>query len=395
MKSEVIVPQGNSDAESDDQSALRSFFGTAALMVAHCAGMLDLVALPVWVGTLTSAYKLDPQRAGGLVSCFLLGIVLSSCFFAPRLNRIRHRIAIPAGYAAAALVFVGCAIATLYLALAGLHFVAGIAIGCSLSLTHGVIGHSRNPHKLFAIVGLALGVFAIAFLSAAPVAIAQQGGNTLFKVFAAIMAVAAVVTAVAFPAMKAKSQISQIEAPFSKAVWFGMIGVSCMALNQAMLFSFVLRIGLDRGFGITAVTSVLIALGLVNLFPSPLAAFLQRRVPARSVVLIGPLIQRTLALTICLSSTFKPYALATAVFPAVMIFTHTFAFGALAQIDRSGRAVAATPVMLMTGAAIGPILGGSVVRFLGYGSLGMIAALMAVIAVACFSRLAVASMRGQ
>jgi len=36
-----------------------------------------------------------------------------------------------------------------------------------------------------------------------------------------------------------------------------------------------------------------------------------------------------------------------------------------------------------------------VVRFLGYGSLGMIAALMAVIAVACFSRLAVASMRGQ
>ena len=26
--------------------------GRAALMVAHCAGMVDLVALPVWVGTL-------------------------------------------------------------------------------------------------------------------------------------------------------------------------------------------------------------------------------------------------------------------------------------------------------------------------------------------------------
>jgi hypothetical protein len=28
--------------------------GRAALMVAHCAGMVDLVALPVWVGVLIS-----------------------------------------------------------------------------------------------------------------------------------------------------------------------------------------------------------------------------------------------------------------------------------------------------------------------------------------------------
>ena len=38
--------------------------GRAALMVAHCAGMVDLVALPVWVGTLISHYRFDPQQAG-------------------------------------------------------------------------------------------------------------------------------------------------------------------------------------------------------------------------------------------------------------------------------------------------------------------------------------------
>ena len=70
-----------------------------------------------------------------------------------------------------------------------------------------------------------------------------------------------------------------------------------------------------------------------------------------------------------------------------MIFTHTFAFGMLARIDRTGRAVAATPAMLMTGAAIGPVLGGTLVKVSGYGSLGIAAVLIAAAAAICFSRL--------
>mgnify|MGYP006182615603 CR=1 FL=1 len=31
--------------------------GRFALMVGHCAGMVDLVALPVWVGTLVAHYR--------------------------------------------------------------------------------------------------------------------------------------------------------------------------------------------------------------------------------------------------------------------------------------------------------------------------------------------------
>ena len=49
--------------------------GRSALMVAHCAGMVDLVALPVWVGTLIANSGLDPQQAGGLVTLFLEGAV--------------------------------------------------------------------------------------------------------------------------------------------------------------------------------------------------------------------------------------------------------------------------------------------------------------------------------
>ncbi|MFT9639963.1 MFS transporter [Alcaligenes phenolicus] len=364
-------------------------FGTVALMLAHCAGMVDLVALPVWVGTLIGAYRLDPQKAGLLATLFLAGAVLSSVFFSPRLNRLPARAMSTVGFGIAAGAFVGITSVPVdrYL-LATLHAVAGVAVGCGLSFTHGTVGRSRNPHRLFAISGLALGIFAIAFLGTVPGLIATHGGPMLFHVFASVMGVAAIACALAFPSLQARGSAAAGGEPrFERVVWFGMAGVGCMALTQSMLFSFVQRIGLDRGFGLSAVIATLIALGFVNLFPAPVAGLLETRVPGRKVVQAGPVVQAALALVITQSAAFVPYAAATSVFAAVMIFTHTFAFGMLARIDRTGRAVAATPAMLMTGAAIGPVLGGTLVKQSGYGSLGFAAVLIAAAAAVCFSRL--------
>ena len=377
--------------------------GVAVLMVAHCAGMVDLVALPVWVGTLISQYGLDPQQAGGLATLFLGGAVASSLFFAPRFNRVRGRLAATLGFGLAALVFAAMSMTRDFTTMAALHAAAGAAAGCGLSFTHGTIGRSSNPHRLFALVGIAMGFFALAFLAGTPQLVAAAGGPALFRVFAGVMLVAALVSALAFPVPQVTPATPNDAAPgaaaaalrragrMNPAVWFAVFGIACMAMVQAMMFSFVERIGSDRGFGFAAVTGVLIAVGLTNLLPAPLAVFLQRRVPAYRVVLAGPVVQAVLAMTIAYSTGFMPYALAAAVFVGVMIFTHTFAFGLLAALDPSGRAVAATPAMLMVGAAIGPVLGGTLVKTAGYGSLGLAALVVAVLAVASFWRVRPAS----
>ena len=152
---------------------------------------------------------------------------------------------------------------------------------------------------------------------------------------------------------------------------------------------------MDRGFGLEAVSGVLIALGLINLLPSPLAALLQRRWPAHNVVVVGPIAQAALAMTMAFSAGFAPYAFAAGLFAGVMIFTHNFAFGLLAALDPSGRAVAATPAMLMIGAAIGPVLGGTLVKTFGYGSLGIAAGLVGTMAILSFWRVRPAATRGQ
>ena len=368
-----------------------SWTGRAVLMLAHCAGMVDMVALPVWVGTLVSAYGLDAQQAGGLATLFLMGAVASSVFFAPRFNRVNARLAAAVGFGLAALAFFGLTATRDFGTMAALHGLAGVAAGCGLSFTHGTIGRSANPHRLFALVGVAMGFFAVGFFVATPQLVKALGGAALFQVFAGVMVMGAVASALAFPTVHASAPgaaptAPAAQQPIPRAVWFAVFGVACMALVQAMMFSFVERIGTDRGFGFEAVSGVLIALGLVNLLPSPLAALLQKRWPAHRVVLLGPVAQAAIALTISLSGSFMPYAIATCLFAGVMIFTHNFAFGLLAALDPSGRAVAATPAMLMVGAAIGPVLGGTLVKAAGYGSLGLVATLMAALAVASFWR---------
>ncbi|WP_288408222.1 MFS transporter [uncultured Herbaspirillum sp.] len=361
----------------------------AALMLAHCAGMIDMVALPVWIGALVAQYRFNPQQAGLLVSLFLGGAVLASAIVAPRFDPRTSRLRATLGFSLSAILFMLAAQTDSLLLLALLHAACGITTGLSLSVTHGTIARGVNPHRGFALVGMALGVFAIVFLGGSPVIIASHGGAALFYIFGGVMALGAVACALAFPLAETEGILprSGPRVPMPRVVWLGIAGIACMGLVQSMIFSFLERVGMDRGFGHAALTGVLIALGFVNLLPAPLAALLEKRLPARSVLMFGPLVQAMLAALMMSSTRFAPYAVAASVFAAVMIFTHTFAFGLMARLDRSGRALAATPAMLMTGAAIGPILGGTLVQGWGYACLGSVAIALGLMASFCFSRL--------
>lgn len=375
--------------------------GRIALSVAHCAGMLDMVALPVWVGTLIANYRFDPQQAGLLATLFLVGAVSASLLLASRFNRLPRRVVVTLSFLVSAIGFGVAALASDFRTLAGLHLLCGMATGAALSVTHGTVALSAHPHRLFATVNMALGVISIFYLGVAPWLVAQWGGAALFGVFGAAMALAALVCLFSFPHTVAAPTVAPeavkadrptaVPAParFSAAVWFGIVGVALVALVQAMTTSFIERAGVDRGFGPQAVAAVLIALGVVNLVPAPLAVLLQRHLPARRVLLCAPVIQAALAMTVMNATVFPIFASSTAVFVAVIIFSHTFAFGLLARLEQTGRALAATPAMLMIGAAIGPVLGGTLVKFHGYAAIGVAAVVLAACACWCFSRLPV------
>lgn len=362
--------------------------GRTSLVLGHCAGMIDVVALPVWVGiVLIRYYGLDPQSAGALATSFLGAVVVSSLLVAPRIERIRGTIAAPAGFACAAAAFFCMAFTREYAVLLTLHIAGGLAVGCALSLTHSAIGASSNPHRLIATGFTVLSVLSLGFLGGVLRVVASMGGQVVFLVLGAIMLTAAIFAMLGFP--ERHTSVSRDGVPrnrerLSYGVWFAMMGTSLLTLSHSMMLSFLEPIGLAHGFSSRQVMNVLLAIGLVNLLPGLLAAIFERKVSARVVMILGPVLQGVLGFTLTHSALFSPYAFAGVIFPMVIIFTHTFIFAFLARNDPSTRAVAATPVMAMTGSAIGPILGGAVASHFGYESIGWTIVVAAAASAVCF-----------
>ena len=372
--------------------------GRLVLMLGHIAGMIDLVALPVWVGTaLIGQYHFSAPLAGAMVTAYLIAVVAGSLVFAPRFHRLAAQRVAPIGYAMAAGAFILLMMTANPGVMIALHIVAGFSVGTALSITHGTIGRSARPHRLFAIVTIGLGVSGLAFLGIAQSLVPVHGGAVLFAMFAALMGIAAIATAVAFPRRPApvdaaatnKEAQGATAQPIGARVWLAIAGLTLMALSQSTIFSFLERIGTARGFE-ERVQGVLITSALVNLASAALAGALERRIRPSQVALCGAVLQAMLAAILVFSGGFLAYAFAGIFFVTVIIVTHTFVFGWLASNDASGRAVALTPAMVMSGAAIGPLLGGLLVAGFGISSLGIVALVIAVLAFACY-RLAFAA----
>jgi predicted MFS family arabinose efflux permease len=357
------------------------------LTISHCAGMIDLISLPVWIGVLVDTYHFSPRVAGQTVTLFLLAVVVSSLLVARYLTGLSQRFFAAAGFGLAGASFFLASMRSDLITLSVLHLFAGVGVGTGLSLVHGAMGRSAHPHRVFGIAGIGLGGAAAVFLGLVPHLLEQLGGLLLFRIFALIMALAACAIILAFPKIDGRVHITAdaIKPRFSTSVWLTIGGVSLITLNNAMVFSFVDVIGKARGFAPEAIIHVFMALGLLNfLLIAPLAVIMEKKIAAERVVLLGPIVQILLAVIITNATGYVSWAIAAALYTGVQITTHNFAFGLLARIEKSGRAVAATPAMLMTGSAFGPVLGGFLGQSFGFGTVGIAALVIGSSAFVCY-----------
>lgn len=380
MRQDIL--DGSTIAATHTGRAARS--GTVALVVAYCAGMLDLVILPVWVGALVQRFHFSPQQAGGVVTLFLLGAVVACTITVPKLNQVNQRVTAAISFAIAAVMFLLASTRSDFAALAILHLAAGLAIGTALAMTLGTMGHSVNPHQLFAKAGMGLGLFSIVMLGALPRLLMSYGGAALFQVITVVMVIAVLACALSFP----NPVLAKIEKQprFDPLIYFILTGAGLMTFNQAMIFAFVEVIGTAHGFHPAGIRSALIALSIVNfILPAPLAAVLQSHLSARRVAQIGPLVQAVLAVLVTSVVIFPAWAFAVSILVAVQIFTHTFLFGLLAEMDRSARATAALPATLLIGAVLGPIVGGALAQHVGFAALGYAALMVGALASVLFT----------
>jgi predicted MFS family arabinose efflux permease len=306
------------------------------LMLGHCAGILFLIALPVWVGTLVAQFGFGALDAGALATIFLVAASLASLVCASRFGRLAHRPLAAGGFGIATLVMLVAPLAPGFGTLAASFLVAGASVGAALSMTHGAIGLSDNSHRVYALAGIAIGVGAIVFLGGIPVLVEQAGGAALFRVYALITGAAALAAFVAFPRAAAGAAGLDAATPFDATVKLAITAVVLMGMTQAMTLSLYERIGTAHAFGLAHVSLALALLGAATLLPAPAAALLQERVAATTVVSTMPALQALLALCLTQTSLYPVYVISGPMMEFNIIFTHTFAFGLLARLDPTG-----------------------------------------------------------
>ncbi|MDH2435956.1 MFS transporter [Pokkaliibacter sp. MBI-7] len=357
----------------------------ATLIIGHIAGMIDLSALPIWINTLISGYQYRPIVAGALPSVFLLGAVFASIFVAKRFHKYNSRNLAIFGYWVAAMTMLAVPFLTKIEIRFALHLIAGLSIGIALSAIHGTIGKTTNPHRLFAFAYTGFGIFSLVFLGAGPQIINIFGPASFFYAIAFIFSLAATFSMLFLPAVKNQQEEKvQTKRSLAPSVRYAITGMTCMSLIQALVFSFLVQVGLAHGFDKNNIDIMLIVLGMVNLIPGMVAALLQKRINTFQVAKTGPVLQAISAIAIMATSTFPLYAVFAIFFPAIQVFTHTFIFGYLAKQDGEGRAVAGTPAMLMTGSAIGPFLGGFLIEIAGFSAIGIAAIIIGTVSTLLF-----------
>jgi predicted MFS family arabinose efflux permease len=366
--------------------------GWTALCIIQCACMIDLAAIPLWVGTLMESYGFDARQAGALASLYIGSAVVGGLATAPLFSRMRSgRHIATIGLALAALCFFGLTRVTGFAEMAVLHALAGLSVGPALAVTEGTIGRSGRPHRLFALTAVCLSLTAAGFLAIMPGFLRDLGGVLFFQVICAILVAGSVMALLFFPACASAPELQEstdrkaLKVPTS--AWAGVAGLFFMSLVYSMTMSFVERVGDFREYGTTFVTAVLSAMAFIKLFPAAIAGLLEHELEPRSVLLKMPAVQAACCAAIFAVPEPAVYGVAACVFIGTLIFSHVFAFGLISRIDLSGKSVAASPSIMLAGSAIGPILGGTIITAFGYSFLALVGAVVGIMAIAAFSRI--------
>ena len=370
-------------------SSTEGFIGRGVLLVGHAAGMLDLVSMPLWVGILIQFRHMSALQAGLLITAYMTGVFFTSVALAPRFDRLPARAIAIAGFVLGALAFLAIVQVDGFATLLSVHFVAGIGAGSALSMVHGTISRSREPHRVFAIANFGVAIFSIVFFTTVPAAV-QRNPDILFYVLSGLLVFGAAAAAIAFPKPPAEIVERFRQATGGNtgslriALILAFVGVTLQSAGQGEIYAFLERIGAWRGFSAASIGNMLAVSGLLNLIAPIAAALLENVVPRIRAICIGLCIHACFAALASNSPVFLTYAAGGSLLVFMSIFNHTFMFGAISKLDPSGRTASSTPAMLMLGAAVGPALGGAVAQFIGFSAIGTMSAVILIASAACF-----------
>ncbi len=345
------------------------FIGIAAS--SGTSGQLSQITLPLLVGATIIGLGLDEQNAGLLSSAELITVALVSFALAPKMGVWPRRTLAMSG---ACIAILGHGLSTIvspFLPLVAVRVLAGFGAGMMVAAGNASIANADNPDRLASLTIVAMGFVQLVTLNIMPSIIEKWSYSGAYG-FEALFILLLVPLMLMLPQHRGETpgqQSHQDEFPLAAAIAI-MIIVGLFSARESALWAFSLQIGARTGLSNQQVSSVLGLTGALGLLGAAGAAVLGTRVGRMKPMMIGLFLNAVLSFWVSQTNDPVVFTVVEIVYHAFLFFTVPYLFGMAAELDRHGRLVPIVGGSILMGGAIGPAIGGTLIAWQGYPSIG-------------------------
>lgn len=336
----------------------------AAATILGTVGALTILVMPGLLGVIVDAFGLDDQQLGVVASVEIFAMAIATgvttfgiCRFNWRTMALLALLVLAAGNLATM-------IASTFPQLLLTRGVSGIGEGVAVALSFSALGATRNPDRSFGIYLLFALAFAAAVLYVFP-DIVELGGHLL--VFSFLIAIC-VLNMLCLPWLPPQPKGGgfhpdgrKIRIPY-KLAFIGLLMVTFYFIAQGAVWSYVERMGLDRGIDRQMVGTALSLSALSGIAGAGVAMLLGNRVWRSVPITFGVLVQIISMLMLTADFDQSEFIAAVMIFNFSWNLCQPYFSGVMSELDASGRVVALMGSLQTIGVALGPFIAAMIIR---------------------------------
>ncbi len=347
--------------------------GTHLFIAAFSAALYSVLLIaPVVAGKLTTQFGLSPSQVGLLFSLELGAFSLATVPAYLWLRRVDLRTAAYLGLAGVVAGNLVSGLIDSFAWLVAVRFLTALAAGSITVIILSLGGRTADPGRsfgLFVVCQLAMGALILAVF---PLVFADAPVSAVYWTLAGITALCApTVRLIDGNLLRRESPAAPVAAtgPGPRRVVFvlGLAAVLCFYIGLSAVWTFLEQIGTAAGNSGNTV-SVILAVATVAGIASALTATVLGDSPRRTWFLAGGYVAMAISVVLLFGAPAAArLAIAAVVFKFAWTFILPYLLSALSELSSGGQVMNTTNLMIGTGFAIGPLLGGVLIQQAGGG----------------------------
>jgi len=316
--------------------------------------------MPIYVGALADSYGFDNRQLGWLTSTELSGQVVAILVALYWIRRLSWRVIM----IWSALVLMVCNLLSIYvdgayIPLLFVRFLAGFAVGCILAIGCTLVGDTAQADRNFGLLIGAEVLLQVIMFALLPGYIAVYGVDAIYSVLASSAVIVLLLSAL-IPDQGGKHEADPAGKGQLRLPVLGLFATVLFFVGIMLVWSFIERLGIARGFGSAEIGEALGISGAVSLFGALMAAVLGDRlgrVLSMLAGLAGILVSYWVLAT---QHSYLGFVVAASLMAAFWNFWVPYQMGAVASVDLGGHYTVLIPFAQSLGVAVGPAAAGRI-----------------------------------